>query len=348
MEMEKNMEKKPIAKMTVFFVITTILAAACSVALVIKNKNITKEMNAQEQNNEKTVEALQREIEDSDGIKDRIKESLEQGETPLNMLRNIYSDDVVYNYDGKYYFVPIIDNIPKSKLNPGDFKFNDDGELEYLKNGKAVSHKGIDVSKYQGNIDWEAVAEDGVEFAIIRLGYRGYGTGAIQLDESFETNMEGALKAGIDVGVYFFSQAISEKEAEEEANFVIENIKPYKITCPVVFDTEEVAGEEGRMKEISSDKLTDISIKFLDTVEEEGYTPMIYANLKWYIANLDIERLVDYEKWFASYTTPYYFPYEISMWQYTDQGKVNGIEGSVDMNISFKEWGKKESSKTNI
>lgn len=345
--MEVKMEKKPIAKMTVFFVITTILAAAFSVALFIKYNNITKEMSAQEHTNEKAVEALQRELEDSDGIKDRIKESLEQGETPLNMLRNIYSDDVVYNYDGKYYFVPIIDSIPKSKLNPGDFKFNDDGELEYYKNGKVTSHKGIDVSKYQGNIDWKAVKEDGVEFAIIRLGYRGYGTGAIQLDESFDTNMEEALKAGIDVGVYFFSQAISEEEAVEEAEFVLEHIKPYKVTAPVVFDTEEVA-EEGRMKDISSEKLTDISVKFLDTIGEEGYTPMIYANLKWFISNLDMERLADYEKWFASYTTPYYFPYEISMWQYTDRGTVNGIEGSVDMNISFKEWGKNKSSKDDI
>lgn len=342
------MEKKPIAKMTVFFVITTVVAAALSVILVIKYRNVTKEMDAQEQDNEKTVEALQREIEDSDGIKDRIKESLEQGETPLNMLRDIYSDDVVYNYDGKYFFVPIIDNIPKNKFSPGDFKFDDKGELGYYKNGRQASHKGIDVSKYQGDIDWDAVAGDGVEFAIIRLGYRGYGTGAIQLDESFNANMEGAIKAGIDVGVYFFSQAVTEEEAEEEADFVLKNIKQYKITCPVVFDTEEVAEEGGRMKDISADKLTDITIEFLDKVGDAGYTPMVYANLKWFVANLDMERLADYEKWFASYTTPFYFPYEISMWQYSDKGKVNGIEGNVDMNISFKEWGKKTTPKTEL
>ena len=339
--MEKNMEKKQSAKLTVFFVITTIIAMACSVVIFIKYKEKTDELSLNRQDNKEAVEALQREVQDAGGVKDRIKESLEQGETPLNMLRDIYSDDVVYNYDGKYYFVPIIKDIPQSKLSPGDFKFNDKGELEYFKDGKVASHKGIDVSKYQGKIDWEAVKEDGVEYAIIRLGYRGYGTGAIQLDESFNENIEGALKAGIDVGVYFFSQAISEEEAKEEAEFVLENIKPYKVTYPIVFDTEEVAGEEGRMNKISKDELTDIAIAFLDTVEKEGYTPMIYANLKWFVANLDLERLADYEKWFASYTTPYCFPYEISMWQYTDKGSVNGITGGVDMNISFKEWGKK-------
>lgn len=334
------MEKKTSGKMAVFFAITTILAVACCIAVVIKYKSLSEQMSTQDLDNEKTVEALQQEIEESDGvkIKNRIKESLEKGETPLNMLRDIYSDHVVYNYDGKYYFVPVIEDIPLSDLKVEDFEFNEQGELEYFEDGKVVSHKGIDVSKYQGTIDWEAVAEDGVEYAIIRLGYRGYGTGVIQLDEAFQTNMEGAIDAGIDVGVYFFSQAITEKEAKEEADFVIENLKPYKLQCPVVFDTEEIAGENGRMNKLSVDELTDISIEFLDRIEEAGYTPMIYANLKWFVSNLDMERLADYEKWFASYTTPYYFPYEISMWQYTDKGSVNGINGSVDMNISFKEW----------
>lgn len=298
------------------------------------------EFGRNKNDNEEVVAALQQEIDESDGTKLRkkIMESLESGETPLNMLRKIYPDHVVYNYAGRFCFSPIDKSVPLNDFDAEDFKRNEKGELEYIKDGEVASYKGIDVSKYQGEIDWDAVADDGVNFVIIRVGYRGYGTGEIVLDESFEKNVKGATKAGLDVGVYFFSQAINEEEAKEEALFVIENIKKYKITGPVVFDTEEVASGEGRMKDITSDKLTDIAVEFLETIDKKGYTPMVYANLKWFVSNLDMSRLGDYEKWFASYTTPFYFPYEISMWQYSDSGSVDGIQGNVDMNISFKKW----------
>ncbi|MGN9017734.1 glycoside hydrolase family 25 protein [Lachnospiraceae bacterium HCP1S3_C3] len=325
---------------TAFFVILSIVLMAGCGFIGYKYLEISKELGQHDKENEAAVAALQQEVEESDGtkLKKKIQESLENGETPLKMLRDIYSDHVVYSYGGKFYFAPINKNVPLNDFNADDFQRNDKGELEYIKEGKTASYKGIDVSKYQGSIDWKAVAEDGVDYAIIRIGYRGYGTGEIVLDEAFENNVKGALDAGLDVGVYFFSQAIDEKEAAEEAKFVLDNIKAYKINGPVVFDTEEVASGEGRMKDISSDKLTDITIKFMETVKKKGYTPMIYANLQWFVSNLDISRLGNYEKWFASYTTPFYFPYEISMWQYSDAGSVNGIKGNVDMNISFKKW----------
>lgn len=339
--MEKNgkNEKKKGGATAFFAGLSLILLAAC-IFVVYRYINLSNKLKDHDRKGEEAVEVLQQELNESEGtkLKKRIMESLESGETPLNMLRDIYSDSVVYSADGKFYFVDIDKSVPLNDFNPDDFKRNEDGELEYIKDGEVSSCKGIDVSKYQGDIDWEKVAADGVDYAIIRIGYRGYGTGEIVLDESFEKNVEGALDAGIDAGVYFFSQAISEDEAVQEAEFVLDKIKKYKINGPVVFDTEEVASGEGRMKDISRDKLTDIAVKFLETVKKKGYTPMIYANLKWFVANLDISRLGDYEKWFAAYTTPFYFPYEISMWQYTDAGTVDGIQGNVDMNISFRKW----------
>lgn len=331
-------------RLSIFSVLMTILfflaAAACGF-LYIKNNEMSNEMNKQKIKDEEAVETLQKELDESDGVKlkKKIIESMEAGNTPIDMLREIYDDYVVYQYAGKYHFEKIDKTLPLNKLNQDDFKLNDSGELEYKK-GKVKSHKGIDISKYQGAIDWDAVAESGVEYVIVRLGYRGYGTGAIQLDEAYEENVKGALKAGLDVGVYFFSQAVNEAEAEEEAKFVLENIKPYKINGPVVFDTEEVAGENGRVNNISKDELTDITIRFLDTIEDNGYNTMIYANLNWFMEKMDMSKIKDYDKWFAAYTTKLYFPYEIAMWQYTDTGSIPGISGNVDVNISFKTWDK--------
>lgn len=323
----------------ILWIITTIIALVCCGFMCVKYKQLDSKVSAQiySQSDVDTMVAKQSK-QTKEEMKKTLQKNLSDGESPLSVLRKMYPEDVVYNTSGKYEFVPIIKDIPGNTLNNDNFVKNEKGELEYKENDKVISHKGIDVSKYQGTIDWNQVATDGVEFAFLRIGYRGYGTGAIQLDESFKDNYEGATKAGIKVGVYFFSQAIDKKEAKEEARFVIDNLKEYKVKCPVVFDTEEVASGEGRMKDISSKKLTDITIEFLETVKDKGYTPMVYANIKWFVSNLDMSRLADYEKWFAAYTSPLYFPYEISMWQYSDAGKVAGIQGNVDINISFKEW----------
>lgn len=142
-----------------------------------------------------------------------------------------------------------IKGVDRNRYDPQAFTQEENGWITYEKNGrKALT--GIDVSVYQGDIDWEAVAQSGVEFAIIRLGYRGYSQGAIQLDRNFEQNMRGALEAGLDVGVYFFSQATTVLEAEEEADFVLENLRGYPITFPVVFDWEFVTADQARTHEM--------------------------------------------------------------------------------------------------
>ena len=188
-------------------------------------------------------------------------------------------------------------------------------------------------------IDWEKVAADGVEYAFIRLGIRGYGEGKLILDDAYERNAEEALDSGLDVGVYFFTQAKNREEAVEEAEFVLEHVKNYDISYPVVLDVEEVAEDSARTADMDKQAWTEVCIAFCERIKEAGYTPMIYGNLKTFFLMLDMEQLEGYEKWFAYYRTPLYFPYEFSIWQYTSTGRVDGIKGDVDLNVSMKDWG---------
>ena len=154
-------------------------------------------------------------------------------------------------------------------------------------------------------------------------------------DEYFEQNITGALSAGIKVGVYFYTQAINEEELMEEANFVLEKIAPYRIECPVVFDVEKVSGDDGRMNSLTVEERTNLTLLFCQTIENAGYKPMIYHNMEMGALLLDLAKLENYDKWFAYYNADFYYPYQYEIWQYTDNGTVNGIDGPVDLNISF-------------
>ena len=198
---------------------------------------------------------------------------------------------------------------------------------------------GIDISHHQGDIDWEKVAASGVKFVFIRLGYRGYESGLLVKDDRFEDNIRGALQNGIAVGVYFVTQAISVEEAVEEAQFVMENIRPYNVTWPIVLDIEDAASATARTAELSQQARTDHAIAFCETVKESGYTPMLYCNIRWFIEKLDITRITDYDKWFAQYFRKPFFPYAFQVWQYSSTGRIDGIEGNVDYNISFVDYG---------
>lgn len=269
----------------------------------------------------------------------KLQNSLENGNTVVESLRPLYPNDIVVVSNGQFHFVPIRDDLRRHNLQQENLQVSENGELTYSENGEIISTKGIDVSRYQGNIDWKKVAEEGVEFAIIRVGIRGYGQeGNIVLDEKFAQNVKGATEAGIEVGVYFFAQAITEEEAHEEADVVLEAIKGYNITYPVVYDVEKTSAKDGRMNQLSVEERTKITRIFVDRVKEAGYTPMIYSNMEMWSVLLDMAQFEDIDKWFAYYDTDLYFPYEYAIWQYSDTGKINGIDGNVDLNISFKDW----------
>lgn len=269
---------------------------------------------------------------------DKLAASINNSATMVQALRPLYENDLVLVSGGEYHFIPINHELKMNSLKEENLKVLDNGFVEYVENDAVVSHKGIDVSKHQGEIDWAQVAEDGVEFAFIRVGNRGYGSGAIVDDPQFEANIVGASTNGIKAGVYFFSQAINEEEAREEAQYVLDRIAPYKLTCPVVLDVEKVSDSEARMNKISAEQRTANVIAFLETIEAAGYKTMLYHNMEMSTLMLDMTRLEDYEKWFAYYNKEIYYPYEFAVWQYSDKGKVKGIKGDVDLNISFKLW----------
>nr|WP_318684220.1 glycoside hydrolase family 25 protein [uncultured Acetatifactor sp.] len=264
-----------------------------------------------------------------------IKAGLTAGESTVKTLRPYYPDEMVVVSNGAFHFVPINRELKLNDYTEESLNILETGELQYLENGQVVSRKGIDVSKHQGEIDWQQVAADGVEYAFIRVGLRGYGTGKLVEDEYFEQNITGALGAGIKVGVYFYSQAVNETELLEEANFVLEKIAPYRVECPVVYDVEKVSGTEGRMNSLTVEERTNLTLLFCQTIENAGYKPMIYHNMEMGALMLDLSALEEYDKWFAYYNQDFYYPYQYEIWQYTDSGTVNGIEGPVDLNISF-------------
>ena len=240
------------------------------------------------------------------------------------------------------YEAPLLSGVPKCTY---DFsKLKTDEETGYKsfhdKENGVTARFGIDVSEFQGEaIDWKQVKDSGVEFVIIRLGYRAYGdTGELVMDAMYEQNIKGALDAGLDVGVYFFSQAVSAAEAVEEAEFVLKHLKPYEITGPVVYDTEEIKWDAARTDKNTDKDFTNFCKVFCDTVEQKGYDTMIYSNMKWMAFTLDMEELTEYDFWYADYHDIPQCPYDYEMWQYSETGAVPGINANVDLNL----WLQKE------
>ena len=193
---------------------------------------------------------------------------------------------------------------------------------------------GIDVSRWNQTIDWEKVKEDGIEFAIIRCGYRGATSGSLVLDPLYEENIKGAIAAGIPVGVYFFTQAMSEMEAIEEASMVIQLIKDYDVDYPVFLDSES-AGGNGRADSLEADERSKYHKAFLETIASAGYETGVYASRNWLNNRLDMTQLSQYKVWLAEYAdAPTYDKY-YDMWQYTSKGSVNGIETRVDLDMCY-------------
>ncbi|MCD8380166.1 MAG: glycoside hydrolase family 25 protein [Lachnospiraceae bacterium] len=271
---------------------------------------------------------------------DEIQALIESGYNSTGALRQVYaaSGQLLVATNEETVFVPILDSIAKHDLDLDNLQVLDDGEFQYVVDGEVISRKGIDVSKYQQDIDWEQVAADGVEYAFIRVGIRGYGSGALVEDDYFAENVEEALAQGISVGVYFYSQAITVEEAVEEADFVLAAIEGLDITYPVVIDIEKVGEEGARADSLTQEERTEVCIAFCERIEEAGYTPMIYGNTETFTLLLDLEQIAEYDRWIAYYDEALCFPYEFAIWQYTHYGTVAGIDGSADLNIAFKEW----------
>lgn len=242
----------------------------------------------------------------------------------------------VYIYDGfDWIWMTPLPGVEANSMTAEDFS-DQSGYPTYTGSDYQVL-RGVDVSEHQHEIDWAQVAASGVDYAYVRLGYRGYTEGGLFEDPYFRANVEGALANGLQVSVYFFSQAISVQEAIEEAEFVLERIKDYNITLPVVYDWEKINGETAtRTDSLDFSILNDCAVAFCDTMKNAGYEPAIYFNRHLGYYGYDLSRMTDYDFWFALPESPFpNFYYAVDMWQYSFTEQVPGIAEPTDMNLMF-------------
>ncbi|MDE6260357.1 MAG: S-layer homology domain-containing protein [Oscillospiraceae bacterium] len=239
------------------------------------------------------------------------------------------------------YWLDALDTVPAISFSGEQFSKDEQGRVTY--SGGYYTH-GIDVSGHQKEIDWQAVAADGIDFAIIRAGNRLYGkdsSGAVCEDSWFDTYMQGAISAGLDVGAYFFSNAITVEEAIEEADLLISKLEPYReyVTYPVVCDWEFLGGAKSRAYGVDARIITQCVDAFCRRVAEAGYQPMFYFNDYCGYVKMDLSKLTQYPFWYAEYASTPHFRYDFQMWQYSSKGKVAGINTEVDMDLCFVPYG---------
>lgn len=246
----------------------------------------------------------------------------------------------LYNYAIGDIQIPAIEGVPVSTYKNENFVTEDNGFKYYYEDSELCSYVGVDVSAYNGDVDWNAVKNAGVDFVMLRIGGRGYGeAGTLFSDEYFEANFKGAKEAGLQVGVYFFSQARTPEEAEEEAKYTLSILRGRKLDYPIAFDWEIVeSAESTRIDNVSPQTVTDCARAFCDKVKKSGYTPSIYTGTTMAYYKYDLAQLADIDIWYAYYNDTPDMYYNYMMWQYSCTGEVDGIEGDVDLNICFKNY----------
>lgn len=243
-----------------------------------------------------------------------------------------------YATDINGQLVPKHEDVSESALDPMLFDFDENGRAIYKDTEQKII-TGIDVSVFQGDIDWNAVAEDGIDFVMLRIGYRGYGEkGIMGIDDRFYQNYNGASAVGLDVGVYFYSQAINAQEAVEEAQFVLDSLGDLELAYPVAYDWEHVEDDAARTKDMTNEKITECAKAFCEEIEKAGRKAIIYFNCEIGYFEYDLKKVENYDFWLAEYENYPSFVYDYKMWQYTDKGSVAGINGDVDLNISTVDY----------
>ena len=233
--------------------------------------------------------------------------------------------------------VSVAPTLPPSRLSAQCFG-ESDGYKTYISD-TVTAKLGVDISSHQEWVDWEALAASPVDFVILRAGYRGYGDGSVNIDPYFAENLAAARNAGLGVGVYFFSQALTPDEAEEEARTVLSQLADYQIDYPIYYDWEPISDENARTATISATEITSCAQRFCQTIEQAGYRAGVYFNLDIALSYYHLTDLMDYEFWLAEYQDTPSYPFAFGMWQYSDQGTVPGVTGGVDMNLCFKSYG---------
>ncbi len=247
---------------------------------------------------------------------------------------------LVVGADGSEEWVLISPYLPKHEYDYTKLVCQSD-LMKYYEDGKQVSYVGADISKNQDYVDFIKLKKAGVDFVMLRVGARGYSTGQLMIDDYFVDNIKRATDAGLDIGLYFFSQAITADEAVEEANLVLESIGDYKITFPIAIDMEFITGDTARIESLTREQKTTVTKKFLETIQDAGYKPMLYGNKEWLIKKIDLSKLTAYDVWLSQPGDIPDFPYKFTMWQYSTTTPINGIAGYANLNISFIDYSEK-------
>lgn len=351
---KKNVKtRNPLTFVTILLSIISLLSLSLSVLLILKFPEVSNEpekipeqvaVNEPSESTytqEQVDNMLDRNTEEvkvatTNEVLNKIKELTSENTALWPLLRELYPDNVVVYTSQGFQFFPISDTLEKTTVKGSDMVLQDNGIIKYSVNGIEKGHMGIDVSSYQGNIDWEQVAEFGVEYAYIRACYRGYGSGKLVEDENCSKNIRGAMDNGIKPGVYCFSQAITEEEIIEEAQMLIDSIKPYTNDAPIIIDVEKTEDNTGRGNQLSQGERTRLVEIFCNEIRAAGYTPVIYGNLNSLFIMLDIEKIADEKIWFANFGEAPYYPYKMHAWQYSESLTIPGISNKVDADIIFE------------
>ncbi len=339
---ERKKRSRGFTALLIFSNLLLCLALAASVFLTLRSERREDQRAAaamaQADNLQKELEEAQSHIDELEATTipiETFKGYAQQYGIGSEFIQRFFDDVIVYKDSNGIVYQPIDDTLAKNSYDWQNLT-RENGRIHYYPETGPGALTGIDVSTHQGAIDWEKVAADGIDFAMIRLGFRGYGeSGVLKLDDRFEENLTGAKAAGLKVGVYFFSQAITVEEGLEEAKLVLDTLQGRELDFPVVFDQEEIYEADARTDNLDPSTASDIAVAFCDAVKDGGYNPMIYANTRWFVSQMDFSRLDGYSKWLAQYYRTPFFPYQFQIWQYTSSGSVDGIQGNVDLNLCF-------------
>ncbi len=247
---------------------------------------------------------------------------------------------LVKDKNGKEEWVLISQYLPKHEYDFTRLVCQSD-LMKYYVDGKLTSFVGADISKYQDYVDFVKLKKAGIQFVMIRVGVRGYGSGQLVLDEYFEDNIKRASDAGLQIGLYFFSQAVTEEEAVQEAGMVLEHIGDYKIAYPIAIDMEHIENDTARIDGLGKAEKTAVTKAFLDAIRNAGHKAMIYGNKEWLIKEIDMSKLTAYDVWLSQPQDIPDYPYKFTMWQYKRDASVDGISGYANLNISFIDYTEK-------
>ena len=281
-----------------------------------------------------------------DEIRENFRASINE-KGSLYAIREMFPDNLIVASGGEYRFYPIDESIEKNKFSSDDFKLNEKGRLEYCGTDEdAVSYNGVAISRYQKEVDFEKVKASDIDFVMLRAGLRGTAEGALLEDDYFEKNMEAALEAGLDVGVYFESAAIDVEEAKEEAEFVLGLISDYDVTYPIAILTQPAESDDSRTAKLNPDDYSNIIDAFCEHVESNGYKSIIYGNVLSFTELVDKRELMGRNIWISYTGEKQYYPYRFDMWEYTKLGSVDGIDSSASLIICVTNLKKEESEVT--